>query len=262
MAIAIDFTGQTVLVTGAATGLGFATAEAFGRAGARIALNDLTPARVESAQARLAAQGIDCRGFPADVRDAAAVRRMVDEVGAALGPPAVLVANAGIYPNTPFLDLTEEEWDRVLDTNLKGTVLTCQAVARALIAAGRSGRIVTVSSGAATTAYYGWSHYCTSKAAVVMLTRAMALELGPHGIRVNAVLPGYIDVAEGGTHLAESYKAAARSANPLGRPGDPADVARAILLLASPLADYVNGATLAVDGGSGAGRFGVRPVGT
>jgi 3-oxoacyl-[acyl-carrier protein] reductase len=260
MSLSIDFTGQTVIVTGAATGLGFATAEAFGQAGARLALNDLTPERVEGARSRLAAQGIDAAGFPADIRDAAVVRHMVDAACAELGPPDVLVANAGIYPNTPFLDLTEEGWDRVLDTNLKGTFLTCQAVARAMIAAGRPGRIITLSSGAANTAYAGWSHYCTSKAGVVMLARAMALELGPHGIRVNAVLPGYIDVDEGGAHLAESYKTAARTAVPLGRPGEPADVARAILFLASPLADFVNGATLAVDGGSAAGRFGVRPT--
>ncbi len=93
-----------------------------------------------------------------------------------------------------------------------------------------------------------------------MLTRAMALELGEHGIRVNAVLPGYIDVPEGGTHLDEAYKRAAREAIPIGRPGEPADIAGAVLLLASPLADYVNGAALTVDGGSGAGRTGVRPI--
>jgi 3-oxoacyl-[acyl-carrier protein] reductase len=256
----LDFSGQTVFITGAATGLGFATAEAFGRAGARLALNDLSPERVERARARLAEQGIEATGFPADVRDAKAVRHLVEAACAAVDTPDIFVANAGIYPNTPFLDLGEEEWDRVLDTNLKGTFLTCQAVARAMIAAGQGGRIVTLASGAANTAYYGWSHYCVSKAGVVMLTRAMALELGSHGIRVNAVLPGYIDVDEGGAHLSALYKAAARTAIPLGRPGTPADVARAILLLASPLADYVNGAALAVDGGSGAGRFGVRPA--
>jgi 3-oxoacyl-[acyl-carrier protein] reductase len=256
----IDFRGQTVLITGAATGLGFATAEAFGMAGARLALNDLAPERVERARVRLAARGIEAFGFAADVRNGDAVRSMVDATCSAVGTPDVFVANAGIYPNTPFLDLSEEEWDRVLDTNLKGTFLTCQSVARAMIAAARPGRIVTLASGAANVAYFGWSHYCVSKAGVVMLTRAMALELGPHDIRVNAVLPGYIDVDEGGVHLSSTYKTAARTAIPLGRPGAPVDVARAVLLLASPLADYVNGAALAVDGGSGAGRFGVHPA--
>ena len=256
----MSFSGQTVLVTGAATGLGYAIAKAFGQAGAAVAVNDLSRERVERACAQLSTQGIACHGFPADVRDRLAVQRMVDDAVAALGGLDIVVASAGIYPNTPFLELSEDEWDRVLDTNLKGVFLTCQAAARAMISAGRGGSLITISSGAATTAFWGWSHYCTSKAGVVMLTRAMALELGQHGIRVNAVLPGYIDVEEGGAHLDEAYKAAARTAAPLGRPGTPEDVARAVLLLASPLASYVSGAALVVDGGSSAGRAAVRPV--
>lgn len=260
MTIAIDFAGQTVLVTGGATGLGLAISEAFGRSGARVALNDLDPERAEWAAAQLAAAGLTCRGFAADVRDAAAVRDLVNRVTDVFGVPDIVVANAGVYPNTPFLEMTEEEWDRVLDTNLKGVFLTCQAVAQAMVSAEHGGKLVVIASGAANTAFWGWSHYCASKAAVVMLARAMALELGAHGIRVNAILPGYIDVPEGGAHLAEAYKEAARSAVPIGRPGQPADVARAAVLIASPLASYVSGAVLAVDGGSGAGRVGVRPV--
>jgi 3-oxoacyl-[acyl-carrier protein] reductase len=260
MTTALEFTGQVVLVTGGATGLGLAIAEAFGQAGATVALNDLTPERTARAAADLRAAGIACHGFAADVRDAGAVRTMVDRATSDLRVPDVTVANAGVYPNTPFLDLSEEEWDDVLDTNLKGVFLTCQAVARALVSAGRAGRMVVVSSGAATNAIWGWSHYCASKAAAVMLTRAMALELGEHGIRVNAVLPGYIDVPEGGVHLDDAYKQAARDAIPIGRPGQPADIAKAVLMLASPLADYVNGAALTVDGGSSAGRAGVRPT--
>ena len=123
VAAALRFDGQTVLVAGGATGLGFAIAEAFGGAGARIALNDLSEARVARAGAALGDAGIAWRGYPADVRDAGAVARMLDEVNATSGGPDVLVANAGIYPNTPFLDLSEEEWDSVLDTNLKGVFL-------------------------------------------------------------------------------------------------------------------------------------------
>ena len=192
MPIELGFEGRTALVTGAATGIGFAIAEAFGRAGARVAVNDLSPERCDRACERLASGGIRCDGYPADVRDPAAVRRMVDKVGEGFGGPDVLVANAGIYPNTPFLDLSAEEWDRVIDTNLTGVFLTCQAAARAMVAAGHGGRIVTVGSGAANTAYWGWSHYCASKAAVVMLTKAMSLELGGHGIRANTVLAGHL----------------------------------------------------------------------
>lgn len=259
MSIAIDFSGQVVLVTGGATGLGFAIAEAFGQAGATIALNDLAGERLERALVELSSEGINARGFSGDVRDGSAVGSMVERVTTELGVPDVTVANAGIYPNTPFLELSEDEWDRVLDTNLKGVFLTCQTVARTLISAHRPGQVVTIASGAANAAFWGWSHYCASKAAVVMLTRAMALELGGHGIRVNAVLPGYIDVPEGGAHLDDAYKSAARRAVPIGRSGEPADVAKAVLMLASPLAGYVNGAVLAVDGGSSAGRVGIRP---
>ncbi len=259
MAISFDFADQVVLVTGGASGLGFAIADAFGRAGATVALNDLSPERVQQAVAQLADAGINAHGFAADVRDASAVQEMVDRVVAAVGVPTVTVANAGIYPNTPFLEMTEEEWDRVLDTNLKGVFLTCQTVARAMVAARREGQLIPIASGAANAAFWGWSHYCASKAAVVMLTRAMALELGEHGIRVNTVLPGYIDVPEGGAHLDEAYKQAARTAIPIGRPGEPADIARSVLLLASPLASYVSGTAITVDGGSGAGRVGVHP---
>jgi NAD(P)-dependent dehydrogenase (short-subunit alcohol dehydrogenase family) len=260
MALTIDFAGETVLVTGGATGLGFAIARAFGEAGARIALNDLSLDRARSACASLAALGMTAVPVAADVRHHAAVETMIAEVIAQLGVPDVVVINAGIYPNAPFLELSEREWDAVIDTNLKGAFLTGQAAARAMVAAGRPGRFVLISSGAALRAYWGWSHYCASKAAVAMLARAMALELGPHGIRANALLPGYVDVEEGGAHLAEAYKAAARTSSPLGRPATPADIANAALLLASPQAGFVSGAVLSVDGGSGAGLFALRPV--
>jgi 3-oxoacyl-[acyl-carrier protein] reductase len=260
MSIQLDFSGDVVLVTGGATGLGFATARAFGLCGATIALNDLTEDRVEAVCTRLQQESIACRGYVADVRDAGAVSALVTACEEALGAPSVVVANAGLYPNTPFLDLSEAEWDRVIDTNLKGVFLVCQIAARSMVRAGKAGRIIVVSSTAARRAIWGWSHYCTSKAATVMLTSAMALELGMHGIRVNAVLPGYIDVADGGRHLSHAYREGARSAASLGRPGTPEDVARGVLMLASPLAGYVNGAAVVIDGGASAGPVDLRVV--
>ena len=259
MPVEIGFENQVVLVTGGATGLGFATATVFGKAGGRIALNDLNSERASHACAQLAADGISARPFPADIRDASAIRRMVDDIEQTMGPVDVLVANAGVYPVSSFLEMAEEEWDRVLDTNLKGVFLTCQAAARSMIRHQRAGRIITLSSGAANHAIWGWAHYCASKAGVVLLTKTMALELSEYGIRANAVLPGFIDVPEGGKPLSAEYKDRARSAIPL-RIGRPEDIANAVFLLASPLADFVTGTTLVVDGGSSSGKVGLRPV--
>jgi 3-oxoacyl-[acyl-carrier protein] reductase len=193
------------------------------------------------------------------VRDASAVHTLVADVERELGPVDVAIANAGVYPVSSFLDMSEDEWDRVLDTNLKGVFLTCQAAARSMIRHGKAGRIVTLASGAANHAIWGWAHYCASKAGVVLLTKTMALELAEHGIRANSVLPGFIDVPEGGAHLSDEYKDRARSAIPL-RTGTPTDIANAVLMLASPLADFVTGTTLVVDGGSSSGKVGLRPV--
>jgi len=261
MTVQFSFAGQVTLVTGGATGLGLAIATAFGRAGATVALHDLTRERAEAACATCRAQGLACHPYAADVRDGAAVAATVAAIVRDLGRLDIAVANAGIYPNTPFLDLAEAEWRRVIDTNLTGTFNTCQAAARAMVRAGRGGRIIALSSGAANSAIWGWSHYGASKAGVVLLTKGMALELAPHDIRVNSILPGYIDVPEGGQHLAPDYKDRARGTVPLGRPGTPDDIANAALLLAAPLAAYITGTTLVVDGGSSAGRVGLRPVG-
>jgi 3-oxoacyl-[acyl-carrier protein] reductase len=257
--VQIGFDNQVVLVTGGATGLGFAIATAFGRAGAHVALNDRSIERANAACERLLNLEIDCRPFAADVRDAQSVASMIDAIEQQFGPISVAVANAGVYPVSSFLEMSEDEWDRVIDTNLKGVFLTCQAVARRMVRLQRPGTLITLGSGAANHAIWGWSHYCASKAGVVLLTKTMALELAEHGIRANAVLPGFIDVAEGGATLCQEYKERARAGIPLG-PGKPEDIANAVVLLASPLAGFVTGTTLVVDGGSSAGKFGLRPV--
>ncbi|RIK47010.1 MAG: hypothetical protein DCC58_01280 [Chloroflexi bacterium] len=260
MSVSIDFEGRVALVTGGATGLGLAIAEALGQAGARLALNDISSTRAERACAGLLAAGYVCHPVPADVRDATAVQAMVDATITQYGRLDIVVANAGVYPNTPFLDLTESEWDFTFDTNAKGVFLTCRSAARAMLELGEGGAIVTISSGAATNAIWGWSHYCASKAAVVMLTKGMALELAQHNIRVNAVLPGFIDVPEGGAPLSPAFREAQHAAIPRPRLGEPRDIANAVVLLASPLADWITGTTLVVDGGSSAGRAKLRPV--
>jgi 3-oxoacyl-[acyl-carrier protein] reductase len=260
VSVSLDYDGEIVLISGGATGLGLAIARAFGRCGATIAMNDLTEDRVDTACELLRTDVIACRGYAADVRDAEAVSTLISAAEAELGAPSIVVANAGLYPNRPFLELSEAEWDRVINTNLKGVFLICQAAARSMVRTGTAGRIIVIGSTAAQRAIWGWSHYCASKAAAVMLTRAMALELGPHGIRVNTVLPGFIDVEEGGRHLSLAYREEARAAAPLGRAGTPDDVARGVLLLASPLADYISGAAVVIDGGASAGPVGLRVI--
>jgi NAD(P)-dependent dehydrogenase (short-subunit alcohol dehydrogenase family) len=247
------FEGARVVVTGAAHGIGRAVAEAFHARGARVALLDMNQ---DALAETCAALGERASGVVADVGDpaslASGMARAIDD----LNGVDVAVANAGIYPSCPALELTAEAWDRVMDVNARGAFLTCQAAGRAMVESGRGGTIVTMASGSARFAREGAAHYCASKAAIVMLTRVLALELARHGIRVNAVSPGIIDVP-GGPTLAPEYKSTMTRAVPQERPGAPSDVAAAVLALADPDLAYVTGQILAVDGGLSAGRYGI-----
>ena len=253
------FEGSVAVVTGAGSGLGLATAVALAEAGCTVAAVDRHAEGAARARDAVVEHGGRGDGYVCDVSGRAEVERIVDRIAGDLGGISILVANAGVYPNTPFLDIEEDEWDTVVDTNLKGTFLTCQAVGRRMKDAGSGGVIVTIASGVAVTAIHGWSHYTASKAGIVGLTRSMALELGPHGIRVNTILPGYFEVGAGGSHLDPGYRERAASANALGRPGATEELANAVLLLASPMASFISGVSLPVDGASSAGRVGLRP---
>jgi len=188
--------GKVALVTGAQQGIGRAIAVALARDGADVGVNfldDATAAEGVAGEIRgLGRRAVTVQG---DVSQTASVHRMVKTVVDALGPPDVLVNNAGVFPRASFLELPEREWDHVLGINLKGSFLCAQAVARALVAAGRPGAIVNISSSAVRGDPRG-VHYSSSKAGVVGLTRAMALALAPHRIRVNAIAPGLTDTAQ------------------------------------------------------------------
>jgi len=190
-ALSFDFTGQVVLVTGAAAGIGEGIARAFHAAGARVGLGDVREGPLQRVASAL---GSEVFAHPLDVRDADSVARFVETAEKALGPVTVAVANAGIYPNSPVLEMTVAEWDRVMETNVRGVFLTCQAAARRMVATRTAGKIVTISSGAYSSGRVGASHYCASKAAVVMFTRVLALELAGHHINVNCIAPGLITV--------------------------------------------------------------------
>ena len=244
---------NVVLVTGAAHGIGRGIARAFAAQGDTVVLADLNEAAATAVAGELAAEtGSETLGLGVDVRDAASVRAMVEAALARFGRIDVLVNNAGIYPNTPLLEMAEAEWDAVFDTNVKGLFLVSKAVAATMVARGGGGRIINLSSGAAVSGRVGASHYCSSKAAVNMFTRVLAMEVGPHKITVNAISPGLIEIP--GADLTDEYRNAIVVNTPSGRIGQPEDIARGALFLASPEADFVTASILAIDGGSLAGR--------
>lgn len=243
-----------VLITGAAGGLGLAIAAAFAAEGDRVTGADV---RADPLRTALADLPTETAALEADLGVPGA-QSVVDTAWDTYGPVDVLVNAAGIWPATPLLDLTDEVWDRVLSINTRAPVMTTVALARRAVAESRPACVVNLASGAALRARPGAAHYATSKAALEMATRACALELGPHGIRVNAVSPGFVRVDSEVNPITDAY-AQAVSPNPLGTPGHPSDIAGAVHYLASPAARWITGTVLRVDGGSSAGN-GALPV--
>jgi NAD(P)-dependent dehydrogenase (short-subunit alcohol dehydrogenase family) len=247
----MQLVGKVVLVTGAQQGIGRAIAVEFAAAGADIAVNWLDD---EGAAERVAAEirGRGRRAVPikADVAQLEQVRSLVSAAEDGLGPIDVLVNNAGVFPRVPFLEMTESDWDYVLDVNLKGSCFCAQAVAKSMVSAGRPGVIVNLTSGAAFRSSPRGVHYVASKGGVLSMTRAMALELAPFHIRVNAIAPGLTDTAQPRYGSSEAELAEAARAIPLGRMARPAEIARAAVFLASDDAGFVTGQALHVNGGS------------
>jgi NAD(P)-dependent dehydrogenase (short-subunit alcohol dehydrogenase family) len=251
-----------VIVTGAASGIGRAVVTALARRGTPVVLCDVDATGAESLRERLTRDGASAWATAADVTEPGAVERMASEARRAAGPLAGLVNCAGIYPVTPFLELGAGEWDRVLGVNLRGPFLMTQAVARRMIADRVPGSIVNISSTASRLARPGIAHYGASKAGLNQLTAVTAVELAPHGIRVNAVLPGVIAtdrVLEGVRSPAGQAEQASKLARiPMGRMGEPAEVVELVLFLLSPAAAYCTGGLFTVDGGYTLGIPAVR----
>jgi NAD(P)-dependent dehydrogenase (short-subunit alcohol dehydrogenase family) len=242
--------GKVALVTGAQQGIGRGIALAFAREGADVALNYLDDrAAAETVMQQVRAAGRRAALVQTDVARPAEVETMVTRVLDELGGIDVLVNNAGVYPRVPFLAMREPDWDLVLDVNLKAGFFCAQAAAQAMIDAGRRGSIINMASQAIRGAVRG-VHYSASKGGVVAMTRAIALELAPHGIRVNAIAPGLTDTAQPRYGNTEEELAVMASAVPLGRMAHPDDIAAVAVFLASDDARHVTGQTVHVNGGS------------
>jgi NAD(P)-dependent dehydrogenase (short-subunit alcohol dehydrogenase family) len=233
------------LVAGGGRGIGRAIADVLHAAGATVLATSRDAATAEEL-ARVYGTG----PVVLDTRDAASVRAAVAAVTSAHGPVDALVNNAGVNVPKPFLEVTEDDWDLIQDTNVRGVFLLSQAVAAELVRAGRPGSIVTIGSQAGLVAIEDRVPYCTSKSAVIGLTRAMALELAPHQITVNSVAPTFVRTEMTRSTLADPVRAGRLLERiPLGRFAEPSDVTGAVRYLLGPGARMVTGQTLPVDGG-------------
>jgi NAD(P)-dependent dehydrogenase (short-subunit alcohol dehydrogenase family) len=247
----LDFSGTVALVTGAASGMGLATAQAFAEAGAAVVLADFKEDAVRAAAEKLVATGHQALAVRCDVSDDAQVAAMVDRAVAAFGRLDAVFNNAGVMARiAPTADSTREDWDRVIGTNLRG-VWSCMKHELRQMERQGSGAIVNNASVGALTGNPGIASYIASKHGVVGLTRTAALEYVRHGIRVNAVNPGLIDTQIARDVVNGDERAYAEIANhvPIGRAGRPEEIASAVLWLCSPGASYVVGHALTVDGG-------------
>jgi NAD(P)-dependent dehydrogenase (short-subunit alcohol dehydrogenase family) len=241
---------RVALVTGAQQGIGRGIALALARAGAAVAVNYLDDrAAGEAVAAEARGAGVPAVALSGDVSTPGGCAALVAAVGRDLGALDVLVNNAGMYPRVRMLDMTEADWDFVLDINLKGSFFCAQAAARLMVERGQPGVIIGLASQAIRGAPRG-VHYSASKGGVVAMTRAMALELAPHGIRVNAIAPGLTDTAQPRYGHSEEELSEMGRAVPLGRMGRVEDVADVAVFLASDEARFITGQTLHVNGGS------------
>ncbi len=247
--MSLPLESKPAIVTGASKGIGKSIAIELARRGAHVSVNYFSDAAGAQATVReIQALGRDAVAIQADVGNSSDTRRLFDEAIARFGRIDILVNNAGAQVWKPMIEVAEDEWDRVIATNLKGCFLCTQFAARHMIGRGAGGRIVNIGSGCNKLPFPNLSAYTASKGGIEMFTKASAIELGPHRIAVNCVAPGAIEI-ERTRHEAADYGATWAAVTPLARIGQPLDVAQAVAFFASEEAAFITGQTLWVDGG-------------
>jgi NAD(P)-dependent dehydrogenase (short-subunit alcohol dehydrogenase family) len=245
-----DLSGKAALVTGAQQGIGKAIALALAREGADVAINYLDgEAMAADVAASVRALGRRAVLLQGDVASSGTPARLVDATVVAFGKIDIMVNNAGVFPRVPFLEMTEKDWDFVHSINLKAAFFCAQSAARSMVAAGTGGTIINLASSAIFGASPRGVHYAASKGGVVSMTRAMALELAPFRIRVNAIAPGLTDTAQPRYGSTEAELAERAAAMPLGRMGQPEDIANVAVFLASEKSAFMTGQTVHANGG-------------
>lgn len=240
--------GKSVIVTGASKGIGKGIARVFARNGAKVLVVSRHLDEAEAAAEELRRMGCTAKGHAADVTDMGSMQVMADAAASAHGGIDVLCANAGIFPQAKIEDLSAEEWDHVMGTNLKGTFLSIKACLPHLKKSGEGRIVITSSITGPVTGFPGWTHYGATKAGQLGFMRTACIELAKYGITVNAVLPGNI-ITEGLAALGEDYQRSMAASVPLKKLGTVEDIGYAALFLASKEAAYITGQTIIVDGG-------------
>lgn len=239
--------GQVAIVTGGSRGIGRAIAERLGTLGAQVVVTATSEQGAERAQSELGEAGVQARGIALDVTETEAIDPFIKQVQSEVGAPAILVNNAGITRDGLLMRMADEDWDAVLETNLSSVFRLTRSVARPMMKA-RGGRIINIASVVGAMGNAGQANYSAAKAGILGLTKTTARELGPRGITVNAVAPGFID-SDMTRNLPEEQREALLQQIPLGRLGAPEEVAEAVAYLAGPGGGYITGTTLHVNGG-------------
>lgn len=241
--------GRSAIVTGASSGLGLHFARCLARSGARVALVARRMDRLDALADSLRDEGHSVFSCAMDVTDASSIDSAMIAIDAQLGPPDILINNAGIAATKPFLEIDEPGWNAILDTNLTGLMRVGQKVARRMVASGKGGAIVNVASILGVRPAAQLAPYAAAKAAVISLTQTMAIELARHGIRVNALAPGYIETELNQAFLQSQAGQALVKRVPMRRFGTVEDLDGSLLLLVSDAGRFITGVTLPVDGG-------------